>query len=808
MDTKAPTIAKVQRIIERQRWHSNCPSAEAIMTKWVPPHKEEVESSATLMKLVRTQKWKYLAVVEPSPKAGVGKGVVTTKTFPKNGIICDYHGDIITGAEGRKRMAQKSDEMGYCFFFKAGAEDLCVDATENSCPCHPDMDTFGRLINHSKKKPNSPSTKIWTREGRVWDFNEICQWCPHVASRRALLRELRTRGFLIQNDTADSGTTEADDPSTSAAELPASPLASSSSPTEAPPSEDQPHSALETDPSWQRPTPQFTTRLRARMQQKNLYAKFSTDNPLLQEFKQHLSAVLQIPNYQQEVDNVSRVLRYIQPTGEDINLDFLDNTTVLGEYFEQLKKVGQSPATRINYIKSLIQFIKFLKLSRGATDLSIVQKCQHYQEFLTVLRKPISKSHSKDLCDKRHGYLLGPKTSVHKLRAVLREAKNDTLGIFGRFLSGEDVTEEEKTPVPLLLRGHPDLWPPSAAWSCRGADGGVTEWVQRQTINRRVVVAVKSHKTANSQVAPFALTEEEAALINQYYLSIRSDHVWDDSDSSDSERFFLAKNGKPINSATNDVRRLHEVYKCPNVTSQEIRRAAEMECSNLLTDEQKNGLAYYLASTATQAHYRMRHPVNTANLVELVTGGRSSQKRPHPVSEAENFCSFQQSFPVTLDGKPPNKLARSGAGFGEDRALYDRWRAQQFKMRETRLLAQWTRRPPTIAKVQRIIERQRWHSNCPSAEAIMTKWVPPHKEEVESSATLMKLVRTQKWKYLAVVEPSPKAGVGKGVVTTKTFPKNAIICDYHGTSSQAQKGGNGWPRRATRWATAFSSRPG
>ncbi|KAK7926215.1 hypothetical protein WMY93_008525 [Mugilogobius chulae] len=441
-----------------------------------------------------------------------------------------------------------------------------------------------------------------------------------------------------------------------------------------------------------RPTPQFTTRLRARMQQKNLYAKFSTDNSLLQEFKQHLSAVLQIPNYQQEVDNVSRVLRYIQPTGEDINLDFLDNTTVLGEYFEQLKKVGQSPATRINYIKSLIQFIKFLKLSRGATDLSIVQKCQHYQEFLTVLRKPISKSHSKDLCDKRHGYLLGPKTSVHKLRAVLREAKNDILGIFGRFLSGEDVTEEEKTRYryyceAILIFGHLQL--PGAVEGLT-----VTEWVQRQTINRRVVVAVKSHKTANSQVAPFALTEEEAALINQYYLSIRSDHVWDDSDSSDSERFFLAKNGKPINSATNDVRRLHEVYKCPNVTSQEIRRAAEMECSNLLTDEQKNGLAYYLASTATQAHYRMRHPVNTANLVELVTGGnsdesdadRSSQKRPHPVSEAENFCSFQQSFPVTLDGKPPNKLARSGAGFGEDRALYDRWRAQQFKMRETHLL--------------------------------------------------------------------------------------------------------------------------
>lgn len=44
--------------------------------------------------------------------------------------------------------------VGYVFFFKDGNEDLCVDAGNASCPCHPDMETFGRLINHSKKRPN------------------------------------------------------------------------------------------------------------------------------------------------------------------------------------------------------------------------------------------------------------------------------------------------------------------------------------------------------------------------------------------------------------------------------------------------------------------------------------------------------------------------------------------------------------------------------------------------------------------------------------------------------------------------------
>ncbi|XP_041834393.1 N-lysine methyltransferase KMT5A-like [Melanotaenia boesemani] len=124
------------------------------MSKWSPPEKEEVESSVSLMKLVRTQKWKHLAVVEPSPWAGEGKGVVTTKRFPKNSILCDYHGELITGAEGRRRMANRSSDTDYSFFFKAGSKELCVDAHNVPCSCHPHMETFGRIINHSKWDTN------------------------------------------------------------------------------------------------------------------------------------------------------------------------------------------------------------------------------------------------------------------------------------------------------------------------------------------------------------------------------------------------------------------------------------------------------------------------------------------------------------------------------------------------------------------------------------------------------------------------------------------------------------------------------
>lgn len=82
-------------------------------------------------------------------------------------------------------------------------------------------------------------------------------------------------------------------------------------------------------------------------------------------------------------------------------MDFLENISMLADYFVQLKRVGQTAATQMNYIKSLSRFITFVKLTIGASDQSVVTKCSHYLEFMGVLRKPISKSHSEDVCSRR-----------------------------------------------------------------------------------------------------------------------------------------------------------------------------------------------------------------------------------------------------------------------------------------------------------------------------------------------------------------------------------------------------------------------
>ena len=80
--------------------------------------------------------------------------MVATRPFSKGDIVCDSHGRVITGEGGRAMMENLVDEPGYLFFFKAGERDLCIDTQTFPCECHPDADTIGRRINHSRKNPN------------------------------------------------------------------------------------------------------------------------------------------------------------------------------------------------------------------------------------------------------------------------------------------------------------------------------------------------------------------------------------------------------------------------------------------------------------------------------------------------------------------------------------------------------------------------------------------------------------------------------------------------------------------------------
>ncbi|KAG1928309.1 N-lysine methyltransferase KMT5A [Pimephales promelas] len=146
---RAPIAAMVAKVIDAEGWTANHPRPEDIMAKWRPLSRAQTESDPGIIKGVTRQKWSGLAVKD----FGEQKGVVATKAFGKGSILCDFHGKVITGAEGRE-MAETQDQLGNLFFFKHGPDEICIDAETFPCECHPSLETIGRWITHSKKKCN------------------------------------------------------------------------------------------------------------------------------------------------------------------------------------------------------------------------------------------------------------------------------------------------------------------------------------------------------------------------------------------------------------------------------------------------------------------------------------------------------------------------------------------------------------------------------------------------------------------------------------------------------------------------------
>ncbi|XP_051980586.1 N-lysine methyltransferase KMT5A-A-like [Xyrauchen texanus] len=117
-----------------------------------PSARAQIGNDASIITCVLEQKWKGLSIKHIE---GKGKGVITTMDFRRNQIVCDYHGEVVSKQEGERRVDNLTEEPSYLFFFKGkGGEALCIDAQKFPCDCHPDKDTFGRRMNHSRKHCN------------------------------------------------------------------------------------------------------------------------------------------------------------------------------------------------------------------------------------------------------------------------------------------------------------------------------------------------------------------------------------------------------------------------------------------------------------------------------------------------------------------------------------------------------------------------------------------------------------------------------------------------------------------------------
>ncbi|MEQ2173385.1 hypothetical protein GOODEAATRI_031618 [Goodea atripinnis] len=312
----------------------------------------------------------------------------------------------------------------------------------------------------------------------------------------------------------------------------------------------------------------------------------------------------------------------------------------------------------------MIGFIQFLKLELSFKDSAskYLPKCQAYMDLLSTLRKPVSKQHSQAVCKTRYHRYVDGQRSLHECHKVMWVCKKDMLGLFAKLLEHKEISTEEKT----LFRYYCEAIILLKHYQRPGVVEGFTlsEWMKRKSHDGKTVIGVSQHKTANMQIATFALNTEQAAMLDAYYHYIRPEYVKESGEEED--RFFISSHGRqlcqpgPIPSAC--------TLQIAKVTTQEIRRVAETLAGQICTEEQMTTVAHYLAhsNVVAEGKYRTRTLEEAVLASNLIGGFENSfedsgsemssgaEKRPREEEDdKEDMSKFLNYFPVNLDGQPP-----------------------------------------------------------------------------------------------------------------------------------------------------------
>ncbi|XP_041730366.2 N-lysine methyltransferase KMT5A-like [Coregonus clupeaformis] len=167
---REPTARKAEKYIKRQNWEKNKVKVEDVLRYWQPSTNIDTKNeNKAIMKLVKSQKWRGLYISNDPVK---GRKVMTTRKFAEGEVVCDYHGLPLSEKQGKELLAATDeDEMGYLYFYRdVSGKTCCIDAKTVPCPCHPEKDTIGRRINHSRKRSNiKGQLQQLEEDGKVWN---------------------------------------------------------------------------------------------------------------------------------------------------------------------------------------------------------------------------------------------------------------------------------------------------------------------------------------------------------------------------------------------------------------------------------------------------------------------------------------------------------------------------------------------------------------------------------------------------------------------------------------------------------------
>ncbi|KAK2915691.1 hypothetical protein Q8A67_000065 [Cirrhinus molitorella] len=607
------------------------------------------------------------------------------------------------------------------------------------------------------------SSREWLRKNRTWNYKQLCELLPDRRSRITMVKELLRRGFFIMNQPEES-------------EMVLDPESDSATVNDA--------TSANTVTTPTSPRDPQTSSVRIQMKEAGLHDKFPARAKLLVAFKKYLVESKKVPNWQQEVENVSRFLRYLQPTGSEPSLDFLSKRTETEDFLKALQRTDMSAATILTYIKSMKRFLEYLslRLDIQKREPLLRTNCKSYTEMLMTLRKTVCKTHE----DKAYDTRLDGDFCIKDCQKILRVAKPDFLRIHDNLLTRKKVSNTEKTLYryyceALLVFRH--MQRPGAVEGFTDAD-----WVDRIAQGDRVVIGVRKEKTASMQIA---LTKDEETCFQLYYKQIRPKNI---GLKKFCQSFFTSTSGEALHRVTQDMNRLHEMYKLVPFRSQDVRKAVETAAKKLPVHQYK-AVSHYLAhgtGTSRRPQPQPQDIVDVAMLLDSLEGTSSdddtslAELKNEQHTSQKDFSAFLSRFPVSLEGQPPTKKRRVDSGFPDDRVFYDKWRTTQYTQREEYLLSHFTHRKPSASKVSRLIAQEGWKSNYPKPEEIERLWKPAPTDTIEADEVIIKCVAEQGWTGLAIKDFGDEKGLG--VVATRPFSKGDIVCDYHGKVIRAAEG--------------------
>jgi hypothetical protein len=126
----------------------------------VAPAQKTAPLDAKIKEQIQSQSWPLIKIRKCT--GDKGSGAFASRDIPKDTVICDYHGEIVSKEDGDYRYSTLyQDRTDNVFMFKFGyqGKEYYCDAVK-PCSCHPNKKIKGRFLNHSRKNPN---VKVTTR---------------------------------------------------------------------------------------------------------------------------------------------------------------------------------------------------------------------------------------------------------------------------------------------------------------------------------------------------------------------------------------------------------------------------------------------------------------------------------------------------------------------------------------------------------------------------------------------------------------------------------------------------------------------